>query len=130
MKRRQYLSLTFVGGTFLFSGCVGQQYPETPDEGTLWMQNQTSSSQRIEVEIADESSAVVLSEEYELSPEESDDSHIRERGIVSLNETYSVQASTPDHNSNYEWEVSEGTGILYLVIKDEELSFAPEPFEG
>lgn len=130
MKRNQFLSLTFVGGTFLLSGFVGQRYPETPDEGILWIRNQTNSSQVIEVEITDESSAVVLSEEYDLSPEESDDSHAREPGIVSLYETYSVQATTADHDANYEWEVSEGTGILYVVIADEELSFVPEPFEG
>lgn len=130
MKRRCLLVSTIVGSGSLLSGCTDEELPETPDKGTLWIQNQTNSKQGIEVTVRDESSTVVLSEEYKLSPQESDDSQIRETGVVSLNETYSVQATTADHHGNYKWEVLEGTGILYVVIKDEELSFATEPFEG
>ncbi|MDJ1433416.1 hypothetical protein [Halostagnicola sp. A-GB9-2] len=130
MERRHLLVSAIVGSAFSLSGCVGQQLPETPDKGTLWIQNQTNTKQVIGVEITDERSAVVLSEEYELSPEESDNSHTRETRVVSLNETYPVEATTADHDANYKWEVTEGTGILYVVIEDEELSFVPEPFEG
>ncbi len=129
MKRRQFVVLS-VGGTFLLSGCAENQQPETPDEGSIRVVNQTDSSQGIEVEVADENSEVILSEQYELSPEDSDGSQALESEIVNLNETYSVQSITANHNSNYEWEVSEGTGLLYVGIKDDGLIFDPEPFEG
>lgn len=130
MRRRRLLASTIVGSVSLLSGCTGQQLPETPDKATLWIQNQTDSGQHIEVTVTDESNNSVLSEDYKLSPVESDDSQVRETGAVSLDETYSVQTTTTDYNANYKWETSEGTGILYIVINDEELSFSTEPFEG
>jgi len=131
MQRRFLLTTAISCGTLLVAGCSegALRETETPDEGHLRIYNNAESEIVLDVRISDEESNVVYSENHSLSPENTNGDVVSESPGTAVGNTYAVVVESADFEESVEWEVTDGTGILFIEIKETGVEINQSPFE-
>ncbi len=131
MKRRTLLG--GVSATWLISlpGCAFQNYSDR-DQGShadLVVWNLTERSQNVTVLIEDESRETIHQEQYELSPEDTENYNQRESEVVRTNRDYHLEVEANGRQATDELGVPQ-PGVVDITIHEGEIEFDFGPVEG